>query len=43
MFVMGALSASICNVKQAQGSHAACIMLSSFVTYDKRSRTRHKV
>lgn len=38
----GALSASDCNVEQAQGSRAACIMLSSFVTYDKRSRTGHK-
>ena len=37
------MSASVCSVKQAQGSHAACIMLSSFVTYDKRSCTGHKV
>lgn len=43
MLLRGALPASVCNVKQAQGSHAACIMLSSFVTYDKRSRTGHKV
>lgn len=43
MLLRGALSASVCDVEQAQGSHAACIMLSSFVTYDKRSRTGHKV
>lgn len=40
MLLRGALSASVCNVEQEQGSHAACIMLSSFVTYDKRSRTK---
>lgn len=43
MLLRRALSASVCSVEQAQGSHAACIMLSSFVTYDKRSRTGHKV
>lgn len=40
MLLRQALSASVCNVKQAQGSHAACIMLFSFVTYDKRSRAQ---
>lgn len=37
MLLREALSASVCNVKQAQGSRAACIMLSSFVTDDKHS------
>lgn len=38
-----ALWESVSSVEQAQAGHAACIMLSSFVAYDKRSRAGRKV